>query len=211
MKVRKISGTNCPTFFFTFTEQSQEMSSYIWDGDPHYPETLNWMVPKIPKKTNVPNCKIDPQFYGGGENLRICGGLVSQTRGPKNTKKGPQNIGTQMSFLTRCYAYETWFTSCGTWEVFIQRNALQKCKRTKKSAHRRKPKDIWHISAPLQTIGAALPEISLAWFITSQKKMSWNASTLSGTHPVSSNKWSWWGRNPARNQPNPVILRVPGP
>lgn len=31
-----------------------------------------------------------------------------------------------------------------------------------------------------------------------------------GTHPVSSNKWSWWGRNPTRNPPNPCDFEGPG-
>ena len=117
-------------FFFTFTEQSQEMSSYIWDGDPHYPETLNCGA-KNPEKKNIPNCNIIPQFYGGGgKPLRICGGYLRPNKSrPKNTKtpkKWPQNIGTPMSFLTRCYAYMgPWFTSCGTWEVFFSTREMR--------------------------------------------------------------------------------------
>ena len=83
-----------PHLFFTFTEQSQEMSSCIWDGDPHYPETLNCGA-KNPEKNECSKLQQIPQFYGGGENLRICGGLT----GPKNTKKWPQKIRTPMSFL----------------------------------------------------------------------------------------------------------------
>lgn len=157
------------------------MSSYIWDGDPHYvPRNPQRDGAKNPEKTYFQTCKIIPQFYGG-ENLRICGDRWGQTTGPKNTKKWPQNIGTPMSFLQGAMHIKHGSHHAEPERCLYTREmrvAEVQADQKKVPQNRRKPKDISHISASLQTIGASLPEISIAWFITSQKKMSWNASTL---------------------------------
>lgn len=146
-----------------------------------YPETLNGMVPKIPKKRIFKLVKSSHSSTEGGENLRICGDRWGQTTGPKNTKKWPQNIGTPMSFLQGAMHIKHGSHHAEPERCLYTREmrvAEVQADQKKVPQNRRKPKDIWHISAPLQTIGASLPEISIAWFITSQKKMSWNASTL---------------------------------
>lgn len=87
-----------------------------------YPETLNGMVPKIPKKRIFKLAKSSHSSTGGKPSY-LRGQVRPNNRSEKHEKMTSEHWNSDV-FFTRCYAYQTWFTSCGTREVFIhQRNA----------------------------------------------------------------------------------------
>ena len=112
------------------------------------------------RKNEFSNLQNHPTVLRRGENLRICGGLMrpnkrsekhqkmtSETWNSDVYKQGAMHIkhGSHHAEPERClYTRE-------------MRVAEVQADQKKCPKYRRKPKDIWHISAPLQTIGASLP------------------------------------------------------
>lgn len=125
MKVRKISGTNCPTFFYQATHQTIAGNVKLhlgWGSSLRTPKPSTGWCQKS-RKNVFSNLQNHPTVLRGGKPSYLRGQVRPNNRSEKHEKMTSEHWNSDV-FFTRCYAYQTWFTSCGTREVFIhQRNA----------------------------------------------------------------------------------------